>query len=227
MRLIFAGGGGASDSAPLDELFARWVDPGTVLYWPFASDSPPEDSLQWFTSIYGPLGIRDIEMWRSLDEMAGVALGSYPGVYIGGGNTFSLLASVRRAGAGVALMDFVRDGGVIYGGSAGAILLGRDIGTADHADPNDVGLRDTTGLDMARGHAIWCHYQPAELPLIRAWSRATHHPVLAMSERTGIAREADDLRVVGSDPVFRVDGDESEEFQVGELVPQTHPSVEA
>ena len=219
MRVIFAGGGAASDSVPLDELFARWTAHGTVLYWPFASDTPPEACLRWFEFTYGPLGVHvPPVMWRSLGEMEGADLGSYAGVYIGGGNTFSLLEDVRRADAAGPLADFARDGGVIYGGSAGAILLGRDIGTAAHADPNDVGLLDTTGLDMAFGHAIWCHYQAAELPAIQAWSRERRHPVLALSERTGVVRERNDLEVVGFDPVVRIDGDRSQEFQVGELV---------
>jgi dipeptidase E len=106
----------------------------------------------------------------------------------------------------------------MYGGSAGAALLGRDIGTAGHADPNDVGLLDMTGLDMAFGHAIWCHYQAAALPMIQEWSRETRHPTLALTERTGIVREADYLRVVGFDPVFRIDGEEIREFQVGDLL---------
>jgi dipeptidase E len=52
-------------------------------------------------------------MWRSLDKIAGADLRSYSGVYIGGGNTYSLLESVRRANAAEPLADFVRDGGVI------------------------------------------------------------------------------------------------------------------
>lgn len=218
MCIIFAGGGGAADSVPLDELFAQWSAHGTVLYWPFASHTAPEACLRWFESTYEPLGIHGTVMWRSLDEMEGVDLHAYSAIYIGGGNTFSLLDSVRRANAAGRLADFVRDGGVIYGGSAGAILLGKDISTAGLADSNDVGLQDTAGLDMALGHAIWCHFQTAELPLIQEWSRATRHPVLALSERTGIVREADHLRAVGFEPVLRINGEEVLELQVGELL---------
>jgi hypothetical protein len=40
--------------------------------------------------------------------------------------------------------------------------------------------------------------------------------VLALSERTGIVREADHLAVVGFDSVLRIDGDKARELQVGE-----------
>lgn len=216
MRIILAGGGGAPDSVPLGELFARWSAHGTVLYWPFASDTPPEACLRWFESTYGPLGIHDTVVWYSLDEMEGVDLHAYSAIYIGGGNTFSLLESVRRVNAAEPLADFARDGGVIYGGSAGAILLGSDISTASHADSNDVGLQETTGLDMALGHAIWCHYRPAQLPMIQEWSRDTRHPVLALSERAGIVREADLFWVVGFDPVLQIKGEDTRELQLGE-----------
>jgi dipeptidase E len=218
VRVIFAGGGGPIDSVPLDERFARWTARGTVLYWPFASGAPPEESMRWFESTYGPLGVLNVEMWSSLDALGHADLGTYSGIYIGGGNTFALLERVRRAGAAERLADFVLQGGVIYGGSAGAILLGRDIGTAAHADPNDVGLLDTTGLDMALGYAIWCHYRPGDPPLVRAWSRAAGHPVLALSERTGIVRESDHLEIVGFDPVVVIDGERTREVRVGERV---------
>jgi hypothetical protein len=71
---------------------------------------------------------------------------------------------------------------------------------------------------MAFGHAIWCRYQTAELPSIQEWSRETRHPVLALSERTGIVRETDHLRVVGFDPVLRIDGDKTRELLVGGLL---------
>ena len=42
--------------------------------------------------------------------------------------------------------------------------------------------------------------------------------MICLSERTGIVREGDELRVVGFEPVYRVDQDEVAEFQVGERV---------
>ncbi len=218
MRLILAGGGEAADSVPLDRLFARWTSHGTVLYWPFASDSPPDACLEWFESTYGPLGVRDVVMWRSLDEIGDADLSEFTGIYIGGGNTYSLLDALRRSGAANSLAAYAHAGNAIYGGSAGAIVLGCDIDTARHSDTNQVALQDTTGLDLASGYAVWCHYRTDQAPLVRAWFRETDRRVLCLSERTGIVREGDDLHVAGFDPVFRVDQDGVTEFRSGERI---------
>lgn len=165
-------------------------------------------------------GVEDVVMWRSLDRMKDASLNNYSGIYIGGGNTYRLLATVRKADAVGRLARYAESGGVVYGGSAGVLLPGSDISTARRMDPNDVRLQDTTtGLDLALGHAIWCHYRSAERPVVEEWSQVTGRPVLALSERTGVVREDDGLRVVGFDPVLRVAGQTTEEFRVGDLIP--------
>lgn len=112
----------------------------------------------------------------------------------------------------------VRALGCAYGGSAGAIVLGRDIETARHMDANHVGLEDTTGLDLACGYAVWCHYRSDQVPMVREWSRETGRRVLCLSERTGLVREAGDLRVVGHESVYRIDHEELTEFRIGERI---------
>ena len=52
------------------------------------------------------------------------ALAEAGGLHIGGGNTFRLLDELRRAGAGAALTALA-SGMPIYGGGAGAAVLGR------------------------------------------------------------------------------------------------------
>ena len=79
-------------------------------------------------------------------------------MYIGGGNTFRLLAEIRKYGFEPALQDFAYRGKPIYGGSAGAAILGRDIRTVNHIDNDDVGLMNTSALDLANGHSVWVHY---------------------------------------------------------------------
>ena len=62
--------------------------------------------------------------------------------------------------------SFALRGGVVYGGSAGAIVLGANISTCAHMDHNDVGITDMHGLDLLDGHAVWCHYQAADYPAL-------------------------------------------------------------
>ena len=168
-RLMLAGGGNEADSASLDRIFAAWMGRGgSMLYLPIAQDLDPggyEAAHQWLRSVFEPLGVREIEMWTGLAGRTAEELRAFDSVYIGGGNTFRLLSLMRESGFDVHLQDYFAGGGAIYGGSAGAIVMGRNILTA-HGDPNDVALVDTRGLDLARGHSVWCHDEEAHDPLI-------------------------------------------------------------
>lgn len=107
----------------------------------------------------------------------------------------------------------------IYGGSAGAILLGRDIDTARHNDRNAVGLADPAGLDLALGYSIWCHYVPSDDDRIRDFVTTTQHEVIAISERSGLARIGSAIRVVGPAPARLFGSRGISVFNVDDLLP--------
>ena len=228
-RLILAGGGEAEDSRPLDERFARWIGPGgRMLYWPIAMNLIAMDGqqprtyaqcLDWVSCVYRLLGVTDIEMWTSLADRDPGELDHFDAVFIGGGNTFRLLHLVRQAGFDQALARFAAQGGAIHGGSAGAILLGRDIATCAHMDTNDVGVVDTAGLDLAGGYAIWCHYRPEDDRSVAAYIEDYGFPVLALSERSGVQVEGDHLSAVGFEPLVQFTSRGRRVIDVGERVP--------
>jgi len=208
MRIILAGGGDADDSLPLDKIFADWIRPGgRLLYLPIASRGIRtfESCFEWITSTFSPLKVTDITMWTSLIEHRENELDLYSGVLIGGGNTFSLLAELRESGFDEHLKEYAKRGGPIYGGSAGAVVLGRDIQTVNHIDTNDIGLKYSEGLDIARGHAIWPHYTPGDDDLIRSYIVENKLSVLAISERSGVILENDQIHGAGFEPAILFD----------------------
>jgi dipeptidase E len=221
-RLILAGGGAAPDSHPLDALFAGWIGPGgRLLYLPVATGNPAgyRDDLVWVSAVFRPLGVGAIEMWTDLARREAGHLTNFDGIYIGGGNTFHLLDLLRRTGFDRLLRDFIAGGGAVYGGSAGAIILGRDIGPAAHIDPNTAGVRNTHGLDLLGGYAVWCHYAAdADESRIRAYVAATGFPVLALTERAGLRVEGARIYAAGYDPCVRYTGDGAHEVAVGDAV---------
>lgn len=58
----------------------------------------------------------------------------------------------------IKLMEYLNNGGFVYGDSAGAIIFGNSIKAAGYYDENDVGLTDLSGLNLANGRDIFCHY---------------------------------------------------------------------
>jgi dipeptidase E len=209
MKVALGGGGGAADSRLLDEVFATWIGShGRLLYWPVALRGIRSfpTCLEWITATFAPLKVNQITMWTDLCEHQVSELDQFDAVYIGGGNTFALLHELRQSGFERYLKEYVRRGKAVYGGSAGAAVLGRDIQTVNYLDRNEVGLVETQGLDLAIGHAIWVHYQPQDDNLIEAHVHQYRQPVIALSERSGIVIEQDSLRAVGFEPAFRFDG---------------------
>jgi dipeptidase E len=209
MKIALGGGGGATDSRLLDEVFAAWIGAqGRLLYWPVALRGIRSfpSCLNWITATFAPLQVDQITMWTELSEHQAGELDEFDGVYIGGGNTFALLAELRKSGFESYLRECACRGKAVYGGSAGAAVLGRDIRTVNYLDRNEVGLVETKGLDLAEGHAIWVHYQPQDDSLIETYVHQYQQPVIALSERSGIVIEQDSLRAVGFEPAYRFDG---------------------
>lgn len=208
-RILLAGGGDERDSRPLDEIFAHWVgDAGRLLYLPVAMEGPRavfDACRDWIEGVFRPLGVADITTWTDLREHSPGELDGFTALYLGGGNTYHLLNEVRATAFPEAIRHFVARGHPVYGGSAGAILLGRDIGTCAAMDENTVGLTDTRGLDLVRGYAVWCHYRPSDDPLIHAYYQAQQIPVLALPERGGARIEGEGLVACGYEPALRFD----------------------
>jgi len=209
MKVALGGGGGATDSRLLDEVFATWIGSlGRLLYWPVALRGIRsfQSCLEWITATFAPLKVNQITMWTDLCEHQVSELDQFDAVYIGGGNTFALLHELRKSGFERYLRECVFKGKAVYGGSAGAAVLGRDIRTVNYLDCNKVGLVETKGLDLAEGYAIWVHYQPQDDSLIETYVHQYQQPVIALSERSGIVIENESMRTVGFEPVYRFDG---------------------
>ncbi len=208
-HVIVAGGGNAEDSAPADDVFARSIHTHqSILYLPIALDPhrhPYATCLAWLRSVFGPRGLHNISMWSDITGKTDEDVAPYAAVYIGGGNTFTLLHMFQSTGFLHVLRRFIERGGIVYGGSAGAIMLGRDIRTAAHMDPNDVRVTDSAGLNVLSGHAIWCHYQPADDMHIRAYVGQCGFPVIALSERAAVSARADQIVALGYDPTLVFD----------------------
>ena len=68
-KIALAGGGGASDSRLLDEVFVSWVGvQGKPLYWPFALRGirTLDSCWDWFTTTFADFYIKNITMWTGI-----------------------------------------------------------------------------------------------------------------------------------------------------------------
>jgi len=194
---VASGGAGEQAAARLAlDRFAAGLRGGRLLFIPLAMDPPYDRALAWVTTVMAGRGVEDIAIATSPDDVLRI-IPTVDGVFIGGGNTYRLLHSLRSTGAHVALSGAARRGLPLYGGSAGAILLGSDIDTARWDDTNAEGLIDTMGLDLALGYSIACHYDPAQENRLSDYVANTHANVAAIPEASGLLRIGDEIRVAG------------------------------
>jgi len=204
-KLLLAGGGDAQDSQPLDRVLAQLIAGGSMLYLPIAL-APHQQSYascyRWIRSVFPPSTIPAMTMWTDLSQKRLADVAHFSAIYIGGGNTFKLLHDFKQTGFDHVLLQFLDRGGIVYGGSAGAIVLGKNIMTASFLDPNEVALQDTTGLDLLQGYSVWCHYQREDDLKIMGYIEHYHHPVIALSEQTGLSVDEKAMQVVGFEPVI-------------------------
>lgn len=203
-HIFLAGGGNVEESRPLDEQFVRLLDLAKPLvYIPNAIRSKPYQAcLEWFRSVMESLGVVTIEMWddlrsrRSTDEIAGV--------YIGGGDTAKLLQEIRTAGFDDYLREVALKGIPLYGGSAGAIILGEDIRTAPEA--SQLGETGAAGLGIIKGYSIFCHYKAGDLESVVELSADLRKHVIAIPEKAGGYVTGGTLTNYGTEPVAIIRG---------------------
>lgn len=78
------------------------------------------------------------------DILAG--LSSYAAIYLSGGNTFTFMDRARKRGLQTVLEQYLVNGGVLVGASAGSIMCTPSIELAKFGDENEVGMTDFSGF---------------------------------------------------------------------------------
>ena len=192
--LIFLGGGGDIEaSRRLDEKFFGLIPvSGKILYIPVAlakekiDRTDKKNCTQWFSELLAAHDRGRKLTFHLLREDAPIPpFDGFSAIYIGGGNTFKLLDYIHRHNLGASFREFLRAGHSIYGGSAGAIIFGKDISAADSERES---YTRADGLSFLGGVSIDCHYEPsAELDAkLAALSVKLGGPILAIPENAGI-----------------------------------------
>ena len=196
--LILSGGTGKDKEKKIINLFLKKVKNKKILYIPLAKDTRSlEDSYEWFSSTIR----KDFTMLTSFKEK--INLSEFKGIFIGGGNTFKLLKEIKENKWESKLKNFK---GIIYGGSAGAIIFGRDISTASFGackDKNLVKLKDSRCLNLVNNYDLQCHYLPKEKPQVLNHMKKSKTPIIALPEDSGILVEDNKITPINKIYIFK------------------------
>jgi dipeptidase E len=207
-KIYIAGGGNEHDSQLVDQHFAKNLPKNArILYLPFAAlpkGNGYTDSITWLTETLqnaDPNHIFEITT-PTIDDIDDQQLSSYDAVYMGGGNSFRLRELIRQSGLAENLKNYYLSGGTIYGGSAGAIILGKTLKTVPAE--NIIGSTNFDGLDLLGGLAVVCHFTPERALAVQQLASSENIALLALSEKAGCLYQAGTCIDLGSEPARHI-----------------------
>ena len=214
MKLILNGGGDGKAVESARQLLNRVIDHRKkILYIPLAWPDPTyRGCLEFMTGELADVEKAGIEMIRSTEELMSRDFPDYAALYIGGGNTYKLLRDLKESGAFGKIQKYLtEEDGIVYGGSAGAIIFGKDLDSCNTDDENEVGLADHTGFNMIGGYSLLCHYtsrnrERTELSRKYLLELSKTKPVYAIPEEDTIYVENGRMEFIGDRPYYEFTG---------------------
>lgn len=214
-RICLSGGGNEKQSFLIDKFFFDILPKnGRFLYVPIALRGHKlyPTAHQWMKGVVKLHERADVQ-FETEDDTSRYdlkALSEFSGIYIGGGNTWSLIQELRDSGFADILIQYMQAGGQVYGGSAGAIILGKRIDT--HDDENEVGLKDVSGFNLLNNFSVACHFLDEQNERFKRWTLENNLPILCLPEETGVLVENGVALCIGIKPciVYLPDGKKRE-----------------
>ncbi len=200
-NIYLSGGGGEHDSFTLDGFFfTRIPRHGKLLYVPIALREHKlfTGAENWFRGVIKLHSRNDdivLETWFDLKGKDFSKLKEFDGVYIGGGNTWSLIKDITESGFVNPLKEYIENGGVYYGGSAGAIICGLRIDL--HGDKNSINWKGTVGMDLMNGLSVVCHAKQEQLAELEKLAKKEDIRLITLAENAGAIYNGSACKCVG------------------------------
>ena len=229
MKLILNGGGDGKHVESARKLLNSLIDNNKkILYVPLAwPDSNYNKCLEFMINELSDVSSLGIEMITTGEEIVSKNLNDYACIYIGGGNTYKLLSILKESGAFEKIKNYlINDDGIVYGGSAGAIIFGKDLDSCNTDDDNEVGLIDSTGFNLINGYSLLCHFtnrneERTELSKKYLLELSKTKPIYAIPEEDTIYIDDEKIEFLGSRPYYEFREGVMTMNSIFQLVPYT------
>ncbi len=200
-QIFLSGGGTKKQAIALDRRFAETVQASGCVRCIYLPHAAPVERFAWcrawFRKTYGLL-FQDVVLPLDLDDAWLDDIRPVVGdvLFLGGGCTGNLLTALRSSGWDQAIVEHARAGGLIYGFSAGAIVLGPCIESAPEIEWND-GSREGLGLVPAM---IVAHYEARSAARLQQLATSHQASAWGIPEDGGVIVTRDgEARSVGVD----------------------------
>lgn len=200
MKLYLSGGGSGKQNHFAYINFFRIIDKSKpILYIPLAMESTMYKSCyNWFKNEINSYNFDKFEMVKSSLELSKLDLNNYSALFIGGGNTYKLLSELKENDIINKIKKYLLNGGIVYGGSAGAIIFGKDIDGCKLMDEkNDV---STEGLNFINNYSLLCHFNNNNLKLNKKYltTYSIKNKLLFLPEEDVLVISDNSIKIIGS-----------------------------
>lgn len=209
MKVFLCGGGTGNQTVEANKRLNEIIDHSKpCLYIPLAMKREVYDNCyEWISDELKNVNIPHIEMIRSGKELITKNIGDYSFIYIGGGNTFRLLKELKSSGAFERIEEYLKNDGIVFGGSAGAIIFGKDLEACRLDDANEVNLKEIGGFDILDGVSLLCHYTnrtPEKDEQSRNYllELSKSRKVVALPEEVTLFVDSQKVEVIGNKPYY-------------------------
>ena len=204
MTLVLIGGGEIS-KGELIRIDKEIIKKGRgeeklVLFFPTAANDSEGYSEQ-FKKYYSSLGCTDIRAIKILDkdfnpEALRKLLNNTGIIYLGGGDTHSLIKSMKDSGVDMILKEAIKKKIVIAGMSAGAIALG-EITNSEKKEKEFI-----KAWGVVKGYAIEAHFTESRKEEALCNLLDYGKKGIGIDERTAVIIEGNTAKVIGEGNVF-------------------------
>ncbi len=200
MKLYLSGGGSGKQNHFAYVNFFRIIDKSKpILYIPLAMESIMYKSCyNWFKNEINSYNFDKFEMVKSSLELSKLDLNNYSALFIGGGNTYRLLSELNKNDNISKIKKYLLNGGIVYGGSAGAIIFGKDIDGCKLMDEkNDV---NTEGLNFINNYSLLCHFNNNNLKLNKKYltTYSKKNKLLFLPEEDVLVISDNSIKIIGN-----------------------------
>ena len=200
MKLYLSGGGSGKQNHFAYINFFRIIDKSKpILYIPLAMESTMYKSCyNWFKNEINSYNFDKFEMVESSLELSKLDLNNYSALFIGGGNTYRLLSELNKNDNISKIKKYLINGGIVYGGSAGAIIFGKDIDGCKLMDEkNDV---NTEGLNFINNYSLLCHFNNNNLKLNKKYltTYSKKNKLLFLPEEDVLVISDNSIKIIGN-----------------------------
>ncbi len=214
-HIYLSGGGNEKQSFPIDKFYFNTLPKnGRFLYVPVAlrGNKLYLTAHLWMKNVLELHKRNDLQFEKADDLLKyhHEDIKKFDAIYIGGGNTWNLMKEFQSTGFSNKIIQYIKNGGHVYGGSAGAIILGKNTDT--HDDENTTNLKNASGFNLFNNYSIACHYKDKQSNQFKEWVMRSNSPIICLPEETGLIFKNNSALCVGTKScvVYLVNGTKKE-----------------